>query len=97
MFNTSKHIRFYEVVNYHDAPINNYMKLIICLGQPLPEDPEECSTLLYHTIDAQDSIFPSIQDTTVKLTFEYGTLGIYLKNNPDKYRVFLSYVHPGTC
>ena len=91
-FNTYKRVRFDEVMNVLEYSKSNSEQLITYLGCTHPEKPYEALNLLTHSLEAQDSSFPSIYDINVQLTCEYDSFLMGLEFCMDIAGIMFTYI-----
>ena len=75
-------------MNDLEAPIANYKRLKLSLGFTLPEYTYEATNILTPNPEGQDITFISIQEISVKITYEHVTIvgGTYQRFLPSKTR-----------
>ena len=94
LIHTSKHVRFYEGMDYIEITTTNYRQLRIDLCRPLPEDQEEVPIAMLPTLDSQHIKLPKIHDKSVRLICDHDNLGIIIRCFPDRDRVYLKEIIP---
>ena len=89
MVNNSKHVRFYEGMNYLETPTPNSIQLIISLGRTIPEDQEEAPITIPPALESQHIPFPMIHYVPFRVIYDHDTLGMILGYYPDRYSFYL--------